>query len=73
MAKKQGSLTEAAVKELERLLGDPDKKVRLRAISLILRHAGKTFSNRQEVEPLPLDSDFDKLLKSFEESLRGEK
>jgi hypothetical protein len=73
MAKKQENLTGAAVEELEQLLKDTDKKIRLRAISLILRHAGKTFSNRREVEPLPLNSDLDKLIRSFDQSLGGGK
>lgn len=66
MAKSKGNLTDSAIKELESLLKDSDKKIRLRAISLILRHSDKV----RRDDPL---KDIDALIKSFDANLEKQK
>lgn len=57
------SLTNRAIAELESMLESADPRVRLRAISLILRHSDK--ARRFDERHLDIDIDLDKLVKDI--------
>lgn len=64
---KSKKLTDEAIEELKRLLKDPDKRIRLRAISLILRHSDKA---KQHDGNDKLDAYIQKESKEFDDLLK---
>lgn len=64
---KNVSLADAAINELEMLLKDPDKKIRLRAISLILRHSHKARRHNFDDE---FSRQLDDLIRNLDDKLK---
>jgi hypothetical protein len=60
-----------AVKELKLMLKSKDPKIRLRAISLILRHSERFSLLMREKSNDPLSLELDSFFKGLENDLRG--
>jgi uncharacterized membrane protein len=60
-----------AVKELKLMLKNKDPKIRLRAISLILRHYEKVKLSEKKSFNDPLSLELDSIIKGLENDLKG--
>jgi len=59
------SLVREAVKELQKMLRNPDEKVKLRAISIILRHSERVSLLMRQKSNDPLTQEIDELIESI--------
>jgi len=68
-------LVKQAVRELQKMLRNPDEKVKLRAISIILRHSERVGLLMREKSNDPLTQEIDELIESinrdFQKFTRG--